>query len=265
MRPGKCRAWWTQHRVLTATLMIGSLASAFYSFGMAGQRRGEHTAVQAATGSRSETLDYYSANKTPANFAAWKAKYNFPEQAPGEGRDHFVERTGIVVYYNKSTLGLGRELGCSRFTGATGAGVACYVTNYGQKFQDPSRALADAVAGVDPKGRETCVHTQVPALASKLRPAGPSRSSYEVQFAAYGANGTLTDFAQLDAMGARPVPVICTTCHGGTYDPHTRVVSGGGSTPIKPAHLTFSTKPGYTYEDQKKRIDALNAEMANFP
>jgi len=265
MRPGKCRARWTQDRVLTAILMIGSLTSALYLFGMAGQRRGELPAVQATPGSRPETPGYYFANKTPANFAAWKAKYNFPEQAPGESRDHFLDRTGIVVYYNKNTLGLGRELGCSRFTGATGAGVACYVTNYGQKFQDPSRALADAVAGVNPKGRETCVHTPVHAPDRKLRPTGRSPSSHEVQFAAYDANGALTEFAQLDTMGARPVPPICINCHGGTYDPHSHVVSGGVSTPIRPANLTFSSKRGFTYEDQKKRIDALNAEMANFP
>lgn len=265
MRPGKGRAWWTQHRALTATLMIGSLASALYLFAMAGQQRAEHSAVQAIPGSRSETLDYYSANKIPPNFAAWKAKYNFHEPAPGEGRDHFLDRTGIVVYYNKNALGLGRELGCSRFMGATGAGLACYVTNYGQKFQDPSRALADAVAGVNPAGRETCVHLLVHATDRKLRPNRPSPSSYQVQFAAYDANGALTDFAQLDAMGARFVPGICMNCHGGTYDPHTRVVSGGVSTPIKPANLTFSSKRGYTYEDQKRRIDALNAEMASFP
>jgi hypothetical protein len=250
--------------------MIASLASAIYLFGMAEQRHGEHSAVQVTPGSRSETLDYYSTNKIPANFATWKTKYSFPEPAPGESLDHYRERAGIIVYYNKNVLGLGRELGCSRFTvkdssGAPASGLGCYVTNYGQQFQDPSRALADAVAGANPAGHEICVHTparehRVTGASQNLRP-----TSHEVQFAAYDSNGVLTPFAQLDVKGARFVPGICTNCHGGTYDPRMRVVTGGLSTPIKPAVLTFSSKRGYTYEDQKKRIDALNAEIANFP
>ena len=51
----------------------------------------------------------------PMTLADWKQTYNFPARRSGESLEAYRERAGIVIYYNKNELGLGRELGCSEF------------------------------------------------------------------------------------------------------------------------------------------------------
>src|SRR4029079_3886980 len=59
--------------------------------------------------------DYYRASGQWAldTFDKWKAEYNFPRRRPDESLDGFRVRTKHVVYYNRTELGLGRELACA--------------------------------------------------------------------------------------------------------------------------------------------------------
>ena len=51
----------------------------------------------------------------PATFADWKRVFGFPTPQAGEALQDFRDRTGVVVYYNRNELALGRELACSKF------------------------------------------------------------------------------------------------------------------------------------------------------
>ena len=113
----------------------------------------------------------------------------------------YRQRTGVVTYYNKNELGLGRELCLRRVRrrhrpqrDRRSRAVACYVTNYGSVFRDQVNSLAEAVEGKYP--RNTVAITWRPSM----------EPGYEVQFYVYGPDGTRLDYAQLDTHGPRPVP-----------------------------------------------------------
>src|SRR6185436_19881690 len=72
---------------------------------------------------------------SPVTFDDWKRTFRFPARSEGESLEAYRQRAGIVVYYNRNELGLGRELGCSEFPAGTDKsgnpvnGIACFVTN----------------------------------------------------------------------------------------------------------------------------------------
>jgi hypothetical protein len=162
-----------------------------------------------------KTAEYYSATYQYGltTLDKFKDYYNIPQRRPGELLRDYRQRAGIVVYYNASELGLGRELGCGETASGANYRVGCYVSNFGDSFasmDDPNSntnrefnsngthtGLYNATMGIQPKGT-VCISYDV------TRPA-----DHKVQFAAYDARGDRTDKAQLDTMGARPVPEIC--------------------------------------------------------
>ncbi len=223
--------------------------------------------VRVVTGTNDEAQTYYAVTGAPATFNEWMKKYNVPARQPGESLDAYRRRAQIAVFYNENELGLGRELGCSTFqdigpTGVSQPGLACFVTNYGERFKDGDKALADAVAGTHAK--DTFTHVYAPS--STPVPLGGTVPLYAVQFWSYSAeNGRRQDWAALDNLGHRPIPMICSNCHGGTYDSIDHLVIGGQFTPINTSILTFSGAPGYTLADQEARIAHLNTLMATIP
>jgi hypothetical protein len=147
----------------------------------------------------------------PLTFEEWKTTFGFAPLLPGETLSQWRARAGVIVYYNQNELGLGRELGCAEFVdgpaGTAGPkGIACFVTNYGAAFSDVHNSLAAAIEGTRPKNT-VCISYR-PSL-------GPD---YEVQFYVFGRDGKRQDWAQLDTLGPRPHPQVCTNCHGGFYD-----------------------------------------------
>jgi len=245
------------------TAMILACLTIFGAVRILAQVRRDFYSVRVVSGSFSNALEYYAANRAPATFDQWKKKYNFPSRMSGEALDAYRRRAGIAVYYNRNELGLGRELGCSRFidsgpNGKAMTGVACFVTNYGQRFENPASALSDAIAGVNPADIDAYVYAPVSTRAPTVVP-GLSPLSYSINFIVYDGSGKLVPYSNLDFTGRRAVPQICTNCHGGTYDPRDKLVIGGTFTPINPSILSFSTVAGYTFDAQAGRIAALNA------
>src|SRR5262245_12029977 len=141
-----------------------------------------------APGAQPRVLDYAdpftgllggARTTAPLTFDEWKTTFGFPAPQPGETRQAWRDRTGVVIYYNENELGLGRELGCAEFpdgTTADGAqltGIACFVTNYGAAFSDMHNSLRVAAAGEPMKN----------TVAISYRPSlGPE---YETQFYVY--------------------------------------------------------------------------------
>lgn len=195
----------------------------------------------------------------PMTLVDWKQTYNFPSRQSGESLEAYRERAGIVIYYNKNELGLGRELGCSEFedgvdaAGRTLIGVACYVTNYGLSFRDVRRSLKLAAEGTHPKNT-VCI-TYRPSMDP----------GYEIQFQVYGPGGSRQDWAQLDTLGPRANPHVCMNCHGGVYDEQRHLAKYARFLPMDPNVVVFAhpgddpaTPPGLTRAGQEERIRRAN-------
>ena len=188
-----------------------------------------------------------------ATLELWKAQFHFTPRAPGEALQAFRDRTGISVYYNINELGLGRELGCAEFPDGAGTGQACFVTNYGIGFNDGAAALERAIEGATPKNT-VCI-TRRPSL-------GPE---YEVQFYVFGPDGKAQSWAQLDTLGPRPHPQVCTECHGGAYDEQTKLAKGAHFLPLYPDVVLYAEDfgivgpAGVTKAGQLERTRVINA------
>jgi hypothetical protein len=188
-------------------------------------------------------------------FDAWKAHFNFPRPLPGESLTHYRDRAHVAVYYNQNELGLGRALGCATFEdcdidGRPAQGVACYVTNYGEAFNDYAHAIVDAQLGLH--SRNTVVISYQPSLPI----------DYQVQFAAFDGDtdgaGHLKDSAQLDLMGYRPIPQICTNCHGGAYDPLLHLVKNAHFLPANVFAIKYGAAAPYRQQDQIATFRFIN-------
>jgi hypothetical protein len=198
----------------------------------------------------------------PMTLDDWKRVFRFPGRNPGESLETYRERAGIVIYYNRNELGLGRELGCSEFPagvdrdGNARTGIACYVTNYGLAFRDVRNSLQLAQEGVHPKNT-VCI-----AYLPTMDPG------YEVQFFVYGPGGRRQDWAQLDTIGPRANPHVCMNCHGGVYDSGRHLAKYARFLPMDPNVITFgdpSEAPAITRPVQEERIRRLNALALRTP
>lgn len=157
------------------------------------------------TGDATRAAGYY-AGIDPANLRTtlgswWQVNGFDPTTGAGGTRTSFG---------NDNDLGFGRDMHCR----ASGADVACYVTNYGQPDQNPGNAdlaqtaiLADAVATV-----------AMEYSAVEGFPAGDRIVKFYV-FQGGQPTGPRVDSADLDKAGPKFVPNLCLICHGGNYNP----------------------------------------------
>jgi hypothetical protein len=202
--------------------------------------------------------DFYRAT-APLTLDAWRSVFGFPARQAGEDVDAWRARTGVVVYYNRNELALGRELGCSQFIdgqaadGSALVGVACFVTNYGTFFGQGQGSLEKAMKGKNP--RNTVSITYRPSMDP----------GYEVQFYTYGSDGKRIEWAQLDTLGPRPHPHVCMNCHGGSYDSDRHLARGARFLPLDPGGLVFADNGPYARASQEERIRQLNALALSTP
>jgi len=196
----------------------------------------------------------------PETLADWKQALGFPAQLAGEDRAAYRKRIGAVVYYNRTELALGRELGCVRFTETTAAGkpmpgVACYVVNYGHSFGEPKASIQLAVHGTDPRNTVCIIYR--PSLGA----------GHEIQFYVFGPTGKRQEWAQLDTLGARPHPMVCMNCHGGDYDNQRHLAVNARFLPLDPRLVDFATDAGaeLTRAGQEESIRAVNVLATETP
>ncbi len=222
-----------------------------------------------------ETARYYGAlgrpgapgESAPATLSAWKETFGFGRRDPRESVQAYRDREGVAVFYNSHELGLGHELGCRSFVdgqderGQLAYGQACYLGNYGFVWQGGADSLDAAVA--DTARLATFAITYRP----RFKPAG--RDGYEVQFYVFDPDGARQDWAQFDPLGPRPVPQVCTGCHGGSYDTATHLTHAARFLPVFPDGLEFAegpdVAPGATRAGQQERLRVLNETIARAP
>jgi hypothetical protein len=209
-----------------------------------------------------KTEPYAASVTSPITLEDWKRTFRFPLRNEGESMEDYRQRAGIVIYYNRNELGLGRELGCAEFpagidkSGNPVNGIACYVTNYGYAFRDVRNSLKLAEDGGHPKNT-VCI-AYLPTMDT----------GYEVQFFVYGPSGRRQDWAQLDTIGPRANPHVCMNCHGGVYDEQRHLAKFARFLPLDPNVVSFGDageSPAITRLAQEERIRRLNAYSLRTP
>jgi hypothetical protein len=126
-----------------------------------------------------------------------------------------------AFYVNAGDLGFGRDMNCHR----NGADVACYVSNYGDRFTDDVQDFKDAVdrkaaafvatVGMEYSRVELPCPSGPPCPTGFQQVAGGGGDLRIVKFYVWDKTGTRVEAANLDGFGQRPVPALCMVCHGG--------------------------------------------------
>jgi len=149
----------------------------------------------------------YYATADPGNLrttlGAWWAVNGFDANGQGGTNTSFTE----AAYMNHNDLGFGRDMHCIE---PGGGRLACYVTNYG--LPDQNSQNANDAASHNPLTRGATVTMEYDPNAA---------NNANVQFYVYNggvAAAQRIPAADLDGFGPKPVPHLCTVCHGGAYD-----------------------------------------------
>lgn len=151
--------------------------------------------------------DYYAAidpSGLKTTLGDWWDENGFD---PTDGSDVDAVR---APYLNFNDLGFGRDMHCLETTGD----LACWVTNYGLPNQNPGNADAAETQDATQRGATVTMEYDASATASE-----------RVQFFVFGggdASAPRIKFADLDGLGPKPVPHLCTVCHGGRFNDTTK-------------------------------------------
>jgi hypothetical protein len=161
---------------------------------------GPHGTFLPANGDAEATAYYHTIDPTNAfpNLQAWWNGHGFGVNGNLGTR---------ASYLNYNDLGFGRDMHCV----VTGSDLACYVTKYGAPDQNP--ANADAAEAQDASQRLATV-----AMEYKASEPADRRVRFWVYNGGNPATAGILKFADLDGLGPKPVPHLCTVCHGGEYD-----------------------------------------------
>ena len=209
-------------------------------------------------GSAQEAQAYYDTidpNHTKTTFAQWFTQNGFTSPLSAD--------TAHAVYFNNGDLQIGRDMYCRVAVPTLPAlRVACYVTNYGPApgtptYPDESAALADAVAAQNP----TAVPNPFATVAMEYdgSPILGLGNPRQVDFYVFNGQGARITTAALDSKGAKAIPQMCMTCHGGSYNAQTHHVTGASFLPFDVFSFHYSQTPGYTRADQEEQFRKLNA------
>jgi hypothetical protein len=166
-------------------------------------------------------VDGWAAGGARNDFTAFKNLNGFPA---GEAS---------AVYYNKADLRLGRDMHCRQTSDNR---VACYVSNYSDILAAPAGAASSLHAAA--KAHATLGTDFL--FATVAMEWDPNKTDdTKVQFYVYNAAGVRQTQAVLDTEGPKDVPRICIACHGGRYDPATKLVRAARFLPFDVA--SFAT------------------------
>jgi hypothetical protein len=153
----------------------------------------------------------------------------------------FASADVAADYYNRGDLGIGREMHCADRFAVTGQ-IACYVRNFaaGDEQTEFRFGMSADVAF----GNRDANHP----FATVAMVFRKNAASNKVLFVVYDASEHLTFAAPLDRHGLNfalgrtdnqgatgtpgvnfnnHIPSNCANCHGGTYDPASKVLTGG--------------------------------------
>jgi hypothetical protein len=179
-------------------------------------------------------------------------------QAWQRGRDDIV-----VVFYDSHVLGLAREMHCFKNHDRLAFVPidSCVAYNFGQLpgepgYPDPQASLALAISHLE-------TGSPAPRSVSAIDMYDPdSLTGTGTDFFEFDGTGNLTKTLLFDSEGPKFVPDACSTCHGGKR--RGAVFSDGYFLPFMPSLYTFSSRAGYTLNDQLDKFATLNSGVPSF-
>jgi carboxypeptidase family protein len=144
--------------------------------------------------------------------------------------NHFADGgEASAVYFNNADLKLGRDMHCRKRSDNV---IACYVSNYLDGMAPPGTAAIVLQTTANAHAHPGTV-TPFATVAMEWKPDTTSDGiATSVQFWAYNGQGDRLTEALLDSEGAKPIPQICTACHGGSYSATDRLVHGARFLPF---------------------------------
>jgi len=166
------------------------------------------------------------------------------------------QESNEAVYGNPGDLGVGRRAYCEQkmrgapepgnFTVVPGLYTVCYATAHGIQpgqpgFNDPGTITHPIEgAGVD-------------FILSMVITKDASGTVFLALGNKSGENYALLPTVSLDTEGPKLVPFVCTSCHGGKYNPNTRKVEGASFLPLDPGLLAFASPADQAAQEEKIR------------
>jgi hypothetical protein len=190
--------------------------------------------------------DYYNvidSTNAKTNLGDWWGQNGF-NSATGAGGTH-------ASYMNHNDLGFGRDMHCT----GTATDYACYVTNYGLPDQNPANAD-------DAEGQN--IATQGATVAMEYH---ASQAPNAVSFYAFGGGGAAAPrigYADLDGLGPKPIPQLCTVCHGGFYNDAVKKVDGAFFREFDLPSFKYSGDRSWDYAPSADSTNLNNIELTNF-
>lgn len=189
-----------------------------------------------------------------SNFTAnWAADLSGPP-AGFAGRNW-----ALVTFADVNVLGLGRRVNCAPRREPAGP-ILCWATSHGSIPAPGSTVNGPALARAGEQVQD------VKSLNVIL--AYPDGRTFFGTWEKSGANSGVSAFDRefnlardaqvrfgtpLDTQGVKPVPHVCLSCHGGRYDPQSRMVRGASLLPLVPAQLEFSSPQARASQEEAIR------------
>jgi hypothetical protein len=157
---------------------------------------------------------------------------------------------------NNLDLGTARRVNCTpRKNGST----VCWAAKHSQ-VQSPNdpHALTLIIMGDDNKafyGNWEYDGDRLPDDKNLLTRGGWTGNWLDHEHA-FAMAAELRTGAALDTQGVKQVPHACLSCHGGTYDPVSKMVTGSSLLPIVPARVIW--RSGSNRNDEEESIRRIN-------
>ena len=151
------------------------------------------------------------------------------------------------AYLNFNDLGFGRDMHCLENSGD----LACWVTNYGLPNQNLGNADAAETRDVTQRGATVTMEYDAGAPAAE-----------RVQFFVFGGgdeDARRIKFADLDGLGPKPVPHLCTVCHGGRFNDTTEKVDHARFREFDLPSFKYSSGRSWDFGDTTLTSDELTA------
>ena len=193
--------------------------------------------------------DYYDTidpgNATNPTLSAWWTNHGFSGTDGSGGTS--------AQYLNFNDLGFGRDMNCKM----TVSDLACFVTNYGAPDQNLGNADAAAIKDATKRGATVAMEYKASEPADR-----------RVRFYVYGGGNPSTagklKFADLDGLGPKPVPHLCTVCHGGRYVPATKNAAQSRFREFDLPSFKYSTGRTWDYAPSTNSTTLSPAELTAF-
>ncbi|MGB8693104.1 MAG: hypothetical protein WCD08_06310 [Steroidobacteraceae bacterium] len=174
--------------------------------------------------------------------------------------DEAEQAANEAIYGNPGDLGVGRRAYCEqkmRGPPVPGLYTVCYATAHGitpgnAGFNNP-QTITHPGEGVGSDFILSMVITKDASgtvfLALKRPNDYPTFSTFRYK---------LLPAVGLDTEGEKLLPFVCTSCHGGKYNPNTRKVDGASFLPLDPELLAFASPADQVAQEEKiRRINLM--------